>query len=61
MGHPEGNSMSKRYDEVTDQDRLDAIGRLEAYGKNVRHDVSSNGRVITAEFRRSPNEKAFNS
>ncbi|MGE5840348.1 MAG: tyrosine-type recombinase/integrase [Deltaproteobacteria bacterium] len=30
MSHSDGNSMSKRYDEVTDQDRLDAIGGLEA-------------------------------
>jgi integrase len=40
MGHSEGNSMSKRYDEVTDQDRLEAIAKLAAYRASVRQSVS---------------------
>jgi integrase len=39
MGHSDGNSMSKRYDEVTDQDRLEAIARLEAHRNDVRQTV----------------------
>jgi hypothetical protein len=31
MGHSDGNSMSKRYDDVSDRDKLDAVNKLETY------------------------------
>ena len=40
MGHSDGNSMSKRYDDISDQDRLDAVSKLEAYRASVRQNVS---------------------
>ena len=40
MGHSDGNSMSKRYDDISDQDRLDAVDRLESYRESVRQTVS---------------------
>jgi hypothetical protein len=43
MDHSDGNSMSKRYDEVTDQDRLEAIAKLEGFRSSVRQTVSFEG------------------
>ena len=40
MGHSDGNSMSKRYDDVSDRDRLEAVNKLEACRASVRQTVS---------------------
>ena len=34
--HSDGNSMRKRYDDVSGRDKLDAVNKLEAY----RNDIS---------------------
>ena len=34
-GHSDDNSMSKRYDEVSDRDKLDAVNKLEAYRNDI--------------------------
>ncbi len=43
MAHSDGNSMSKRYDEVAGQDRLEGIAKLEAYRNSVRQNVRFHG------------------
>jgi integrase len=40
MGHSDGNSMSKRYDDISDQDKLEAVEKLDLYRQNVRQNVS---------------------
>lgn len=40
MGHSDGNSMSKRYDDISDRDRLEGVNRLESYRESVRQNVS---------------------
>ena len=40
MGHSDGNDMSKRYDDVSDQDKLEAVNQLEEYHGNVRQTFS---------------------
>ena len=49
MGHSDGNSMSKRYDEVTDQDRLEAVVKLLAYRIGVRQNVSFEQKMEAVE------------
>ena len=40
MAQSDDNSMSKRYDNVTDRERIDAVNTLEEYRGSVRQNVS---------------------